>query len=191
MNYMNEFLNSFIGLNSDVYMKILVSLVIILSIWFIRFIIVRIIAHYTEDAHSRYIWRKTTKYIAFVLSILLISRLWIKGIQDITTFLGLLSAGIAIALKDVFTNIAGWLFLIWVRPLVVGDRIQIGTHSGDVIDIGIFHITLMEIGNWIQSDQSTGRIIKIPNGMIFSETLANYSQGFQYIWNEIPVLVTF
>lgn len=191
MNTMNEFFNSFIGFDSDVYMKIFLSLVIILSLWFVRFIIVRIIVHHTEDAHIRYIWRKTTKYLSFVLSILLISRLWIEGIQDITTFLGLLSAGIAIALKDIFTNIAGWLFLIWVRPLGTGDRIQIGTHSGDVIDIGIFHITLMEIGNWVQSDQSTGRIIKIPNGMIFSETLANYSQGFQYIWNEIPVMVTF
>jgi small-conductance mechanosensitive channel len=49
----------------------------------------------------------------------------------------------------------------------------------------------MEIGNWVESDQSTGRVIHIPNGKIFNEGLANYSQGFAYIWNEIPVLVTF
>ena len=49
----------------------------------------------------------------------------------------------------------------------------------------------MEIGNWVNSDQSTGRIINIPNGAIFTEALANYSKGFQYIWNEIPVLITF
>ncbi len=51
--------------------------------------------------------------------------------------------------------------------------------------------SLMEIGNWVDSDQSTGRVIHVPNGKIFNEVLANYSQGFEYIWNEIPVLVTF
>ena len=55
----------------------------------------------------------------------------------------------------------------------------------------IFMFTLMEIGNWVDADQSTGRVIHIPNGKVFKEVLANYSKGFQYIWNEIPVLVTF
>ena len=51
--------------------------------------------------------------------------------------------------------------------------------------------SLMEIGNWVDAEQSTGRVIHVPNGKIFSEPLANYTDGFQYIWNEIPVLVTF
>ena len=63
--------------------------------------------------------------------------------------------------------------------------------QGDVIDLRIFQFTLMEIGNWVDADQSTGRVIKIPNGKVFTEMLANYSKGFQYIWNEIPVLITF
>ncbi|PKP57527.1 mechanosensitive ion channel protein MscS, partial [Candidatus Atribacteria bacterium HGW-Atribacteria-1] len=54
-----------------------------------------------------------------------------------------------------------------------------------------FQFTLLEIGNWVNADQSTGRIIHIPNGMVLSEVLANYSKGFQYIWNEVPVLITF
>lgn len=107
------------------------------------------------------------------------------------TFLGLASAGLAIALRDPVINLAGWAFILWRRPFDVGDRIQIGEHAGDVIDVRIFQFTLMEIGNWVAADQSTGRIIHVPNGRIFSEVLANYSKGFQYIWNEIPVLVTF
>jgi hypothetical protein len=103
----------------------------------------------------------------------------------------LLSAGLAIALQDPIVNLAGWLFIIWRRPFVVGDRIQIGDHRGDVIDIRIFQFSLLEIGNWVDADQSTGRVIHIPNGKIFREAQANYSQGFQFIWNELPVLVTF
>jgi small-conductance mechanosensitive channel len=63
--------------------------------------------------------------------------------------------------------------------------------AGDVVDLRIFQFTLLEIGNWVDADQSTGRIIHIPNGKVFTEVLANYSKGFQYIWNEIPVLITF
>jgi small-conductance mechanosensitive channel len=60
-----------------------------------------------------------------------------------------------------------------------------------VIDIRIFQFTLLEIGNWVDADQSTGRVVHIPNGRVFSQSIANYTRGFQYIWNEIPVLVTF
>ncbi len=140
---------------------------------------------------SRYIWQKTITYLLTFFAFLIIGNLWFKGIQDISTFRGLLSAGIAIALKDVFTNFAGWIFIIWVRPFSVGDRIQISNYSGDVIDISMFHTTIMEIGNWVDADQSTGRIIRIPNELVFTQALANYSRGFQFIWNEIPVMITF
>ena len=83
------------------------------------------------------------------------------------------------------------MFIIWRRPFALGDRIQIGPHAGDVIDVRLFQFTLNEIGNWVQADQSTGRIIHIPNGKVLTEVIANYSEGFQYIWNEIPVLVSF
>jgi len=77
------------------------------------------------------------------------------------------------------------------KGVEVGDRIQIGEHAGDVIDIRLFRFTLIEIGNWVEADQSTGRVILIPNSRILIEAIANYSKGFQYIWNELPVLVTF
>ena len=129
--------------------------------------------------------------IYFFFAIIIIGQIWLDGIGSIVTYLGLLSAGIAIALKDPITNITGWLFILWNRPLDAGDRIQLGEHSGDVIDTNIFNFTVMEIGNWVDADQNTGRIVHIPNGKIFTETLANYGKGFEYIFNEIPVLITF
>lgn len=71
------------------------------------------------------------------------------------------------------------------------DNETIDDNTDDVIDMRMFQFTVMEIGNWVDADQSTGRIIHIPNGSIFTETLANYSKGFHYIWNEVAVLVTF
>ncbi|HZK12268.1 MAG TPA: mechanosensitive ion channel domain-containing protein [Atribacterota bacterium] len=180
-----------IGLSPEVQIKIFASLVITLVLWILYSLITKIVWRRTENVRTRYNWRKTLDYIVLVLGILLIGRLWFSGFQSIATYLGLLSAGIAIALKDVVLNFAGWLFIISRRPFSVGDRIQIGNHAGDVIDTRVFQFTLMEIGNWVNADQSTGRIIHIPNGMVLSEVLANYSKGFQYIWNEIPVLITF
>lgn len=63
--------------------------------------------------------------------------------------------------------------------------------AGDVIDIRLFQFSLVEIGNWVDADQSTGRILHIPNSKVLREPLANYHQGFKYIWHEIPVLITF
>ena len=176
---------------SSIQVKFIATFAAILIFIILRKIILKIVFRNTSDALIRYRWQKTTSYIIYAVALIVIGRIWFKGIQSIATYLGLLSAGIAIALKDPLTNIVGWFFILSRTPFAVGDRVQIGVHSGDVIDINFFKFTLMEIGHWGEGEQSSGRIIHIPNGKVFTETLANYGKGFKYIWNEIPVLVTF
>ncbi|MBN1881968.1 MAG: mechanosensitive ion channel family protein [Deltaproteobacteria bacterium] len=187
----SHWLQEFTDVNPDVVKKVFVTLMVILLIWFVRTVVLRIAFQWVKNIKDRYQWRKISTYISVFLGILIIGRTWFEAFQSVVTFLGLLSAGLAIALKDPLVNLAGWAFILWRRPLEVGDRIQMGEHKGDVIDIRIFQFTLLEIGNWVDADQSTGRIIHIPNGKIFTEMQANYSKGFEYIWNEIPVLLTF
>jgi small-conductance mechanosensitive channel len=191
MEILIKWIQETIGLSPEGQIKIFASLIISLVLWILYYLIIKVVWRRTEDVRTRYTWRKTSGYVVIVLGVFLIGRLWFKGFQSIATYLGLLSAGLAIALKDLVSNFAGWLFIISQRPFSVGDRIQIGNYAGDVIDTRIFQFTLLEIGNWVSADQSTGRIIHIPNGMVLSEILANYSKGFQYIWNEVPVLITF
>ena len=176
---------------SSIQVKFLASFIAILVFIIIRRVVLKIIFKKTNDAMIRYRWQKTTTYIVYTLTLIIIGRIWFKGIQSIATYLGLLSAGVAIALKDPLTNVVGWFFILSRTPFAIGDRIQVGTHSGDVIDINFFKFTLMEIGHWGEGEQSSGRIIHIPNGKVFTETLANYGKGFKYIWNEVPVLLTF
>jgi len=118
-------------------------------------------------------------------------RIWVGAVGSLATFFGLLSAGIAIALKDPLANIAGWLFIVWKRPFVPGDRITIRAHTGDVIDQSVFVFTLLEVGTEFAASQSTGRIIHLPNGWLFTDSVINFTRGFPYVWNEIPVLVSF
>ena len=176
---------------SSIQVKFIASFLAVFVLFILRKFIMKIVHGRTGDALIIYRWEKTSSYIAFAIGFILVGQIWFEGIQSLATYLGLLSAGVAIALKDPLTNITGWFFILSRSPFVVGDRIQIGQHSGDVIDINIFKFSLMEVGRGDKGEQASGRILHVPNGKIFIETLANYSKGFKYIWNEIDVLVTF
>lgn len=179
------------GLSSSFQQHILESLFIIAVLVLVRFILLNIVYRETEDTRKRYHWRKSITYILTLIGIFLVGRIWFRGFESLATFFGIFAAGIAIALQDLLVNIAGWIFILWRRPFDVGDRIEINKHAGDVIDRRLFMFTIMEIGNWVDAEQSTGRVIHLPNGWVFKHSLANYSRGFSYIWNEIQVLVTF
>lgn len=171
--------------------KIIITLVVFLAIWLIRMVVVRIINRNIGSTRQMYRWRKNASYITGFLGLLIIGVIWFEGLQEIGTFFGLLSAGLAIALRDPVTDFAGWIFISLRKPFNVGDRVEIGKVKGDIIDIRIFKFTVLEIGNWVQADQSTGRVVHVPNHKVFSESLANYTSDFEFIWNEMEVLVTF
>lgn len=171
--------------------RVAFTVFLILAAWFVRRLVLSALVHRSHDPEALYHWRKTSAYVAFFITVGLLGLLWAEEFRSLGTFLGLLSAGLAIALKDLVLGVAGWLFIHLRHPFRVGDRVQIGSNHGDVIDIRLFKFTLMEIGNWVAADQSTGRVIHLPNGEALTKVLVNYTQGFDYLWNEIPVLVTY
>lgn len=170
--------------------KLLYSVSAIVFFWLLSRLLTGLLQR-GREVQIQYRIRKTIAYTTSAAAILVVGRIWFVGFQSVSTYLGLLSAGLAIAMQTPLVNLAGWGFILWRRPMQVGDRIEIGGHRGDVIDQRLFMFGLMEVGNWVDADQSTGRVIHIPNGKVFTEVLANYSQGFHHIWNEVPVLVTF
>jgi small-conductance mechanosensitive channel len=171
--------------------KLLISAALLLALVLIRWLVLRIVERRIENGAVLFYWRKISGYFIIVLGLLLVSPIWFEYTQSLTTYIGLISAGLAIALQRPLTNFVGWMFLMWQRPLVVGDRVQIGDNVGDVIDLQMFEFSLMEIRNWVDADQPTGRILHIPNGMVFEKPLANYTRGLPYIWHEEKVILTF
>jgi len=186
-----EWLGEVTGLGSAAVTKLLVSLALVVVLWLLRWAWVAITNRRTDDPEIRYRWRKIATYTVSILGLVLIGRVWLEGIQSLVTYLGLVSAGIAIALRDPIVNWFGWVFIGWRRPFTIGDRIQIGQLSGDVIDIGVSTFSILEVGPHDLGEQTTGRIVHVPNGKIFLEPLTNITQGFSYVWNEIPITVTF
>jgi small-conductance mechanosensitive channel len=171
--------------------RLLASIIIIFILVVVRAFIGRLIRHRAPDPRTGYHWNKAATYTLVTIGVLLIGREWFEGFRSIATVLGLIGAGIALALRDFIANLAGWIYIFFRRPFGMGDRIQIGTIAGDVIDQRIFQFTVLEIGNWVDADQSTGRLVHIPNMKVLSEPLANYTRGFGYLWNELRVPVTF
>lgn len=173
------------------YTQIIESVIIIAVILLIRWVVLRIVSKRVDDPGSRYSWRKNIGYTATFIGFLLVGRVWFEGMGSLATFLGLLSAGLAIALRDPVVDMAAWIFIMWRKPFDVGDRVEVGTIKGDVIDVRLFKFSVLEIGNWVHADQSTGRVIHIPNHLIFRDSIANYTSDFDFIWHEIEVVVTF
>ncbi len=191
---MGNLINHFKEYNEAYHVQIenlLVSVLIVVILLFIRRILISLIAKNVKDPKTVYHSKRIIGYGHAFLLIILLGSVWIKGFGPLGTYLGIASAGIAIALHETIANIAGWFFILWRKPFVIGDRIQIGDTKGDVIDLRLFQFSMVEVGNWVEAEQSTGRIIHVPNSQVMKERTANYHGGFDYIWNEIHVLVTF
>lgn len=171
--------------------NIIISVIVILSIWAINRVLIKITHKYMENMQRFYYAKKIINYLSISILLVVLVSIWLMSGQSMTTFLGLLSAGFAIALKDLLINFAGWLFIILKKPFEVGDRIEINNSAGDVIDQRIFQFTIIEIGNWVDGDQSTGRLIHVPNSKVFTENLANFTKAFKYIWSEMSIIITF
>ncbi len=180
-----------ININKILEDKILFSLAIILTILVISWVSRRVAKSRISDPKSLYLVRKAISYMSAVVVILSLLLIWFRNLSNISTILGLASAGFAIALKDIISDLAGWAYIVLKKPFTTGDRIEIGNIRGDIVDIGFLKFSMLEVGNWVDSDQSTGRLVFVPNSFIYLQTFVNYSKDFNFIWNEIPLTLSF
>lgn len=178
-------------ISAELAEKLATSVIILLVLWLIRRMVCAVMKRRVTDTARYYHVRRAVIHVSTFLGVLLVGRIWIKGFDSLATFLGLAGAGIAVAMHDTIANLAGWAFILSRKPFGVGDRIEIDGHTGDIIDIRLLQFSMIEVGNWVAAEQSTGRIIHVPNSKVLREPLANYETGFRYIWHEIPVLLTF
>ena len=186
MDWLNQTLDT-----TNLLGRAIVSLLVIVGLYALRRAAARWYVRTVDDPDKQYRARKLIGYVFSVLTVLALGVIWFPFFGDLATFLGILSAGLAVALRDLFTNLAAWVYIVSQQPFVVGDRVEIAGNAGDVVDIRGLRFTLREIGNWVDADQPTGRLVHIPNGFVFSNPMANYTRDVPYVWHEIEVLITF
>ena len=177
---------------NDSYRKLILSgLVLLLQSVIRRSFLDYVINRISDDSPNLYAIRKAGTYIVTTLTALLLFGIWIQRLGDLSVALGILGAGIAFARQEVIGSIAGWTTIITGKPFTIGDRVETGGIRGDVIDIGVLRTTLMEIGNWLDGDHNTGRIVTLSNAFLFKEPLYNYSRHLEFIWDEMRIPITF
>ena len=135
-------------------------------------------------------------FIVLIILILLFS--YLENVKNLMTILSFASAGIAIALKDWFMSILGWIVILVSGSIHVGDRMKFVKdgveYVGDIVDISILRMTLHEdvTLTTVYTNRRTGRIIFIPNNYIFTGMIANYSHaGLKTVWDGIDFYITF
>ena len=150
----------------------------------------RVLVRRLKDPDSRYYTRKLVSLTGWLAAVLLLTVVFRDRLGGLTVAIGVAGAGIAFALQEVIGSIAGWIAISFGNFYAPGDRVELGGIRGDVIDIGILRTTLMEMGQWVNSDLYTGRVVRIANSFVFKQPVFNYSGDFPFLWDEFKVPVT-
>lgn len=140
---------------------------------------------------TRYSFRKAVSILYIIVVVAAVMNIWIENTQSLLVSYGIIAAGLAFALQDLFKNFFGGIVIFVTGIYRVGDRVEINSRMGDVIDIDILYTTLMEMGEWMSGDQSTGRLTIIPNGYILSGSVNNYTKDHPFLWDEISLPITY
>src|SRR5437588_7427707 len=146
-----------------------------------------------EDSSTRFTLRRILLLVAgLLIAVIVVSVVFVNWYPAVAA-LGVGSIIVGLAVQTPMKSFIAWIYILVRRPFRVGDRIQIGSATGDVIDVGYLDTTLWEFGGkYISGDHPSGRLIKFPNEKVLDELIYNYSWPlFPYIWNEVKFQVAY
>jgi small-conductance mechanosensitive channel len=145
---------------------------------------------YVQDVRRRYQFLLLRRIVVWSLIAIIVAVAFASELGTLATFAGLLTAGIAVALQNVILSVAGYFFLIGKYGVRVGDRVQISGVTGEVVEIGLVRLHLMEIGNG-SGGTPTGRMVVFSNSVVFQPTAGLFKQipGTRFDWHEITLTV--
>lgn len=194
-----------LGANAHNAEKLLFTLILIAGFVVVRFVLQAlsgaILSRYRRK-RARFWTRQGINVFTTVLFIVVLLSIWFDNPTNLATAIGLVAAGLAFALQQVITALAGYLVILRGGTFNVGDRITMGGVRGDVIALGFIYTTIMEMGQppdvqnaepamWVQGRQWTGRIVTVSNSKIFTDPVYNYSRDFPLIWEEMRIPISY
>ncbi len=194
-----------VGVSTSTGVKLLFTLALIGLLLLLRAVALRLARGTLGGGvgDPRRFWvRQAIQVVVTVVLVLGVVSIWVTPDSDITTGIGLISAGLAFALQQVILSLAAYFVILRGDTFGIGDRITLGGVRGDVVRLGFLKTTIMEMGQppsvasadpavWVNSRQYTGRLVTVTNGAIFSEPVYNYSRDFPYLWEEIVLSISY
>jgi small-conductance mechanosensitive channel len=190
-----------ININKDIEVQVvkLAKIGVIVLVVFIIFLLLKLVVKkYITDNERFYMANKIINFINVTIIIFILFFNYIENANYLVTILGFASAGIAIAMKDWFMSILGWLVIVFGGSIHVGDRIRVDMdgmkYVGDVMDISLLRMTVLEdiTLTSIMQNRRAGRIIFVPNNYVFTRMIANYTHSsLKTVWDGVKITITF
>ncbi len=172
---------------------IMIAFIILLS-----FIFKMIVKKTIADNERHYMANKFINFTNLILIVIILLFSFLENVSYLVTVIGFASAGIAIAMKDLFMSLLGWTVIVFGGSFHVGDRVKVTRNGksfvGDIVDISFLRMTILEDITYttLMVNHRAGRIVFIPNNYIFTDVLANYTHGkIKTVWDEIDIVITF
>jgi len=169
--------------------SVAIVIVILLALVFIDQWLERLVGRAKLDRRQVETLRSVARVSLQILSIVVILLVLIGMPTQLGTMLGIVGAGLTVALKDFIVAFIGWLVLMGKNGMRLGDWVEINGVSGEVIELGMFHTVLLETGNWTDAGHPTGRRVTFTNSFAISGHYFNFSTSGQWLWDEVLVVV--
>lgn len=173
--------------------KLSMSLFLMAIILLLSKIVTQIINVKTHNEGDRYNLVRITRFLAIVFILIVAASFLFQNLYAAAVSFGLISLVLGFALQAPITSFIAWVYVVFRRPYLVGDRIQIKNFRGDVIEISYLDTSILECsGDYLGNDRSSGRVIRFPNSLILKEEVINYSgPQVPFIWNETPLQIAY
>lgn len=190
MNLINSITTSLkevVGIDNEYVILGILSIIVILVGKIIYRILIKIYSNDKHKARDIFKFSQRINVIINIVLIFIIFVIWEGYLSNIVTIISFISAGATIALREVILNFFAGIYIKAAKPFVVEDRIEVGNVKGDIVLISSLSFKVLEIGDRVNGEQSSGIIVNIPNSFIFSNSLKNYTTVFKYIWSELCI----
>jgi len=147
----------------------------------------RAIYRYIHDTRRRYQFLLMRRIVLWIAIALVLIFAFVTEIGAVATFAGLITAGVAVALQNPIVSIVGYFFLIGKYGIRVGDRVQVGSVTGEVVEVGLVRFHLLELSDVSSDAEPTGRVVAFSNSVVFQSTSGLFKQipGINFSWREI------
>lgn len=176
-------------INGNYIYLIIVSLIIIFVMKLIKHITLKLSFKKALNSKEKYMYKKNGSTIITVITFILLFIVWTDYLKSFITVITFISTAITLSLKDIIFNFFSGIYIRTSKIFSLEDRIEVGDLRGDVVNINKTSFDLLEIGDRVNGEQSTGRIVHVPNSIVFTHPVKNYVKAFKYIWDEIKIKI--
>lgn len=177
------------GFNKQYIKATILTVLVIVAIEILKAIMKQIYSHLPVSDRNKYFRNRNMKITLTIFCWILIFGIWGNKIQGLVTVISFVSAAITIALKEIIFNFFAGIYINARKVFEVEDRIEVDGIKGDVITIHTLGFEILEVADGSEYEQSTGKMVYMPNSFVFTKPTKNFTKGFKYIWDEIKIKI--